>query len=370
MERKGTAVLPLHYGHPPEYLYKRMITLGGYISDLIIERFGVDELLQKLSDPFWFHSMSLAIGFDWNSSGTTTTTLSALKEYYSSHLSSVRILGGKGQSMSFIGHELDKLVSDGFLAEGTAMGIREKAKRIARIDENLLQDGYDLYLQFLVIHDSGKWVIIQQGLNSGLRMARRYHWHHRTSGNLIDDGRNGISAEFVHDSVLDLSTRVSEPNRKSMVEITRERPESLIQYANPKGLPRGQSTLDGSRPLGKVLNMDVRINWKKLREIYEYEPADFESLMNFKGAGKSTLRALSYLAEVVYGDTPSFRDPVKFSFAVGGKDGIPKPVNTFDYDAAIGFFREALSGTEMQREALNRLMRSMARYSYSRSSVS
>ncbi|MEM3675880.1 MAG: DUF763 domain-containing protein [Thermoplasmataceae archaeon] len=362
--RSGTAILPLHFGHPPEYLYRRMIVLGGTISDLILEKFGSDEFLSKLADPFWFHSLSLAIGFDWNSSGTTTTTLTALKEYFSKKADSIRILGGKGQTMSEIGPELNAAVAEGFIPERTAAEIRGKAKAIARVDENLLQDGYNLYMQFIVIHDSGKWTIIQQGLNSDQRMARRYHWNHRTSGNLIDDGRNGISAFSVQEAVLDLSTAVSSKNREAIVAVSKERPERLKQYSRVSSLRlNGQTSLDGTAYWGKVLNMDYRINWNTLRELYEYDPSNFIDVMNFKGIGKSTLRALSYLAEVIYGDPPSFRDPVKFSFAVGGKDGVPKPINRFDYDRAIEFYSEALSGSPERKKVLDNIIRSLARYS-------
>ncbi|MCL4340924.1 MAG: DUF763 domain-containing protein [Candidatus Thermoplasmatota archaeon] len=357
MEKKGSAVLPLHYGHPPEYLYRRMVKLGGIMSDLIIERFGVSDYLEKLSDPFWFHSLSLAIGFDWNSSGTTTATLGALKEYFWKRADpGVFILGGKGAHISEISGEFELLVSRGIISESKAHKIKEDARRIAKVDQNLLQDGFDLYMQFLILDHSGKWAIVQQGMNAEQRMARRYHWLHRSSLDFLNDGRNGISSTFVAHRPLNLSTSRSSRNRDGMLEMARDNPlryRHILQSGS-------QRTLDSFNLNEPVLRMDYRINWERLRQIYEYQPTDFQELAFMQGVGKSTIRALSYLSEIVYGDPPSFTDPVKFSFALGGKDGVPKPVNVADYDRAIEYFSELLRGTTLHDSTLENLSRKMS----------
>ena len=356
MERKGSAILPLHYGHPPEYLYRRMVKLGGLISDLIIERFGVEEYLEKVSDPFWFHSLSLAIGFDWNSSGTTTATLSAIKEHYSRLKDTpVFILGGKGRHLGEMAAESTEIVSTGALSESKMHRIMEDARRIARVDQNLLIDGFDLYMQFLVLDTHGKWSIVQQGMNPQQRMARRYHWISRTGLDFFNDGRNGISAPREMDRVVDLTTGASEGNRRSMLEMAREDP---FRY-RMKLIEGPQRTLDNFQNQQDVLRLDYRINWAKMREIYEYQPSSFQDIAFMKGMGRSTIRALSYLAEIIYGEKPSFRDPVKFSFAVGGKDGVPKPVNVADYDRAIEFYSEVLRGTRERDATLEHLARKL-----------
>lgn len=357
MERKGSAVLPLHYGHPPEYLYRRMVKLGGIVSDLIIERFGVEDYLERLSDPFWFHSLSLAIGFDWNSSGTTTATLGALKEYFwKSADPDVYILGGKGTHISEMGSEFDALVARGTISESKAHRIREDARRIAKVDQNLLQDGFDLYMQFLIIDQTGRWAIVQQGMNPEERIARRYHWLHRTSLDFLNDGRNGISSTIIVDKPLDLSTARSATNREGMLEMARENP-MRYRYSLQSGSQRSLDSFNRDEPL---LRLDYRIDWNRMRQIYEYQPKDFQELAFMNGVGKSTIRALSYLAEIVYGSKPSFTDPVKFSFALGGKDGVPKPVNVGDYDRAIEFFSEVLKGTRLRDTTLEKLSRRLA----------
>ena len=364
MERKGTALLPLHYGHPPEYLYKRMVKLGGILSDLILEKFGNQTYMEKLSDPFWFHSLSLAIGFDWNSSGTTTATLSAIKEYFTRRNSDIHIIGGKGKRLSEMHTEMDALVREGRISESKSVRILEDARRIARVDQSLLQDDFDLYMQFLVMDENGRWAIVQQGMNPAQRMARRYHWIRRSGLDFINDYRNGISSEVVREQVLDLSTKASENNRHSMVSIGKENPERY-RYTIENG---PQRSLDNFQFPERHLRMDYRIDWSKLRAIYEYQPEDFQELAYMKGIGKSTIRALSYLAELVYGDEPSFRDPVKYSFAVGGKDGVPKPINRNDYDIAISFFKELLGQRRIGDLSLESIAAKLSRSSFQRTS--
>ncbi|MCL4330112.1 MAG: DUF763 domain-containing protein [Candidatus Thermoplasmatota archaeon] len=359
MPKSGSAFLPLHYGHPPVRLFRKMVELGGILSNLIIEKYGVEVLLEKLADPFWFHSLSLAIGFDWNSSGTTTTTLAALQEAMNSHDVDLRILGGKGARMGTVGQRSEQLVKDGFISESLLGNIRSTAKSIARVDQNLLQDGFDLYMQFICVTGKGRWTVVQQGMNSNERLARRYHWIDHKSSVLINDNRAGLSAERIEESVLDLSTMRSERNRNDMVELMKEKPERLRDRFNYGG----QTDLESFALEKKPLNLSMKVDWKKLREIYEYNPMDFSELMNQRGVGKSTLRAISYLAEIVYGDEPSFVDPVKYSFALGGKDGIPRPVDYADYQKCIDFYNEVLGNLKGGDKRLDRMAMNLSRLS-------
>lgn len=366
MGKSGSSILPLHFGHPPPYLFKRMVTLGGVLSSLIIEKFGTHTLIEKISDPFWFHSLSLAIGFDWNSSGTTTTTMGALKEYFLKNPGEVVVLGGKGEKMSALSEEMRALVNSGTVSDQYALSLKAKAKSIARVDQNLLQDGFDLYMQFIISDYKERWSIVQQGMNGIERMARRYHWIYDKSTDLLNDSRNGLSAEKIEPRVLDLSTARSEENRRSMVEIAAERTDNLV---NRFGYG-GQQTLDNFNLNRGLLDLNVRVNWKKLRSVYEYSPENFTQLISIPGVGKSTIRAISYLAEIVYGDAPSYADPVKFSFALGGKDGIPKPVNYADYDRCIEFYNEVLGNLKHENRDLDLIAKNLSRISYLKTSHS
>lgn len=364
MDRKGTANLPLHYGKPPEYLFKRMVKLGGIISDLIIQKFSPQKYLENLSDPFWFHSLSLATGFDWNSSGTTTATLSALKEYYSRHDGDVIIAGGKGKKMADISRELESTVSEGMLKESEAERIRLASKKVAKVDQDLLQDSFDLYMHFIIVDRKGNWVIVQQGMNQEVRMARRYHWINRSDLDFINDGRNGISSEKKVHRPMNLSTFESSRNRKLMIELARETPNNYRGQISSGP----QRTLENFTSPQKSLDMDVRINWNLMRSIYEYQPGNFEELMNLKGVGKSALRAISYMAELIYGESPSYEDPVKYSFALGGKDGIPKPVNVRDYDSVIAFYRDVLKDAD--NRSYDTVLRNLGKHSFEKTRIS
>ncbi|MEM0140011.1 MAG: DUF763 domain-containing protein [Ferroplasma sp.] len=342
MQNNGSSILPLHYGHPPEYLYSRMVKLGGIISDIMIKNYSTDFFLGRLGDPFWFHSLSLAIGFDWNSSGTTTATLSALKEY-AGKSDNIRILGGKGPHIGKIGIEFEELEKEGTLPSSTIEKIRKDAKTIGKVDEKLLQDGFDLYMQFIIIDYHGNYTIVNQGMNKKLGLARRYHWI-KNNRPFYDDKRNGISG-YENSGILDLSSKNSSKNRDSMIDVIKDNP---LRYSK-------QRSLDNFMESSPFLDLNYSINWDSMRNLYEYNPDSFDELMEIKGMSRSTLRALSYLAEIVYGNEPSFTDPVKFSFCLGGKDGVPKPVNVADYDMAIEFYNSVLKGNPCRENVLKRL---------------
>ncbi|WP_237265336.1 DUF763 domain-containing protein [Thermoplasma sp. Kam2015] len=358
MERRGISSLPLHYGHPPEYLFKRAVKLSGLMTELIVETYGTDEIIRRLADPFWFHSLSLVTGFDWNSSGTTVFTLSALKEYLSSRDIGVRVCGGKAGSMADMKTDLIDSEHSGVINDAEVYELYDNARRIAKIDNSLLQDGYDLYMQFLIVSAKGKHAVVQQGMNSDARLARRYHWI--IGDERVDvEGRYGVASEGTSENVLDLSAHESRDNRSAIVSSVRE--GEVWHFRTER-----QSTLDNySLPF---LDLSNRVNWSRLRNLYEYGVDDFEKIYMAKGIGKSTLRALSYIAEVIYGPKASFKDPVKFSFAVGGKDGIPKPVNVYDYDKAIEFFTDLMREKVLNIREKENIARSLARLSYLRTS--
>lgn len=352
MEKRGTSFLPLHYGKPPEILYKKIVEMTGYISEIICQTYGTKRFIELLSDPVWFHSLSLVTGFDWNSSGTTTTTLHALKDYSKKKDLSFFVAGGKGKHMK---NKRSEILNESQFINSNSIAVRliHDTDLVAKIDSNLLQDGYDLYIHSVVSDYSGNYSVVQQGMNPEHGMARRYHW-----GALPDklndvERRKGINSDGMEKNVLDLSSPLSRDTRNSMLKVIKEKPH-LSSGA--------QSSLDSF--MGeKVLNMAVRMPWEKLKLIYEFEPADMENLLLLNGVGKSAIRALCYISEVIMGAKPSREDPVRYSFAVGGKDGIPKPVNHKDYDAALSFFSEILRTSGIERDKRIRLISGLSKYS-------
>jgi len=84
-----------------------------------------------------------------------------------------------------------------------------------------------------------------------------------------------------------------------------------------------------------ILYLPKNLNWKALKNAYEIQPKSYEELLAIRGMGPATVRGLALISELIYGEKPSWKDPVKYSFAFGGKDGVPFPVNRKSMDKAI-----------------------------------
>ncbi len=176
MNRSGTADLPLHGGRVPEWLASRMQRLGTAIVESIVHHYGAAEFLARLSDPFWFQALGAVMGMDWHSSGITTSVLGALKRGLNprAHELGIYICGGRGKQSRKTPVELLALADRrGFDGDGLV-----RASRLAaRIDNNAIGDGFQLYLHSFVVTSTGDWAIVQQGMNERTKLARRYHWH-------------------------------------------------------------------------------------------------------------------------------------------------------------------------------------------------
>ena len=78
--RTGVANLPLHYGKAPPWLFQRMSRLAREITIILVSDSGTEEMLRRMSDPYWFQALGCVLGYDWHSSGVTTTVCGALKD--------------------------------------------------------------------------------------------------------------------------------------------------------------------------------------------------------------------------------------------------------------------------------------------------
>ncbi len=319
--RTGTANLPLHGGHAPPWLFKRMVRLGREITKAIIYEYSVEEFLRRLSDPFWFQAFSCVLGYDWHSSGTTTVTMGALKEALGPELGIV-VCGGKGK--------VSRKTPDEIVKFGDDVGLREKqierliytSKITAKVDNSALQDGYQLYHHTLVFDEKGRWVVIQQGMND--RYARRYHWKWDIE-DFVNEPHSGIDAQRIENNVLDMTSSMSKEARKVSVDAVNDF-KSL--------------TLPPNHP---ILKKDLtKRTIETLKKVSEMKPSNYEELLSLKGVGPKSIRALALISEIIYGTPPSWEDPVKFSFAHGGKDGYPYPVRRDIYDKSIEILRDAI----------------------------
>src|SRR6187549_1276413 len=171
MKRSGSADLPLHYGYVPKWLADRMAKLGFAITEAIILEYGKEEVLRRLSDPFWFQSLGAVMGMDWHSSGITTSVMGALKKSINplSRQLGIYICGGKGKHSKETPLELMRL------GERTGVDAEELvrcSKLSAKVDNTAIQDGFQLYLHNFIVSDTGQWTVIQQGMNPGNKTAR------------------------------------------------------------------------------------------------------------------------------------------------------------------------------------------------------
>jgi len=98
----------------------------------------------------------------------------------------------------------------------------------------------------------------------------------------------------------------------------------------------------------QILRMPRRIDWDAIKRAYEFQPGNYEQLLSIEGIGPGAVRALALVSEIIYGAKASWRDPVKYSFALGGKDGVPFPVDRRSYDETIQFMQTLIDKAKLE----------------------
>ena len=337
MKRSGTADLPLHGGRVPAWLAERMTLLGTVISECVIHSYGPSEFLTRLSDPFWFQALGAVMGMDWHSSGITTSVLGALKRGLNPRFSElgITICGGRGRHSRRTPDELIQFASQTGL---NGDQLARTSRLTARIDNNAIADGFQLYLHSFVIHKSGEWAVLQQGMNEGNRLARRYHWHSSAVRDFVSDPHTAIVGK-PQGTILNLVDSRADKAQHALLDIARE---------------AVQSSLDEIRKLVMPAHHDVRpadVDLKRLGAVlavaHEQDLRDFASFLLVEGLGPRTLQSLALVAEVVHGAPSRFADPARFSFAHGSKDGHPFPVPLKTYDESLALLRRALDAAKL-----------------------
>ena len=335
-QRTGIANLPLHYGKAPPWLFNHMTKLAREITIAITGEFGPGEMLRRLSDPFWFQAFGCVLGYDWHSSGVTTTVCGALKEGIKGLETDLGLFvaGGKGKTSRKTPAEIERA---GHLLKSNPSRLVYASRMAAKVDNSALQDGYQLYHHAFFFTVDGSWSVVQQGMNKGNRYARRYHWLGEEVTDFVCEPHSAICSQGKGEA-LNLVAAESEPARNTITQITlEEKPEkilTLLKRLKTLDLPsRHHLCLEDIHP--------DRLN-KTLLITYEHQPENFEKLLELQGVGPKTLRALSLISELVYEVPVSFRDPARYSFAHGGKDGHPYPVDRKTYDRSIEILHQAL----------------------------
>ena len=343
--RTGIANLPLHYGKVPPWLFSRMVKLAR----------GSEEMLRRLSHPYWFQAFGCILGYDWHSSGVTTTLCGALKEALKGMERDLDLFvaGGKGRTSRRTPAEIEGWAD---LTSLNPAPLVYASRMSAKVDSSAVQDGYQLYHHTFLFTTRGSWTVIQQGMNETNRYARRYHWLGEAVTNFVNEPHSAILSD-ARGQALNLVASESDPARTTIADIaTSEKPEkTLAELKRLKTL-----NLPSHHSIG-VSDLHPDSLSKILLSTYERQPQDFEQLLGLSGVGAKTIRALSLISELVYGVAPSYRDPARYSFAHGGKDGIPYPVDRKTYDQSIELLSNAINKTRLglseKTEAFNRLNR-------------
>lgn len=381
---RGIATFTLDRGKCPPWLFERMVDLGGEMIQVLVEEYGPEVFIRRIADPVWFQSLGTVLAFDWNASGLTTILTAALKEAIREREEELGlfICGGKGRQSLKTPDELNKWGEKLALADGQTESLIYNSRMSAKVDSSLVQDGFQIYHHTLFFTKSGTWSVVQQGMNTEQGSARRYHWHSDTIRDLIVEPHAGIISQSLSrdNRVLNLTASESESSRNLSLELAQSGQGTLMKdlklldnyttkdskMARVRSQYGEQLTLlelrDHEFHTHPVLNetfSDSPYLKKIFRKINDVQPRDYERLLAMEGVGPKTLRALALVSEVIYGASNSYRDPARYSFAHGGKDGTPYPVKRSVYDESIRMLRQAVRksniGPYQKERAVERL---------------
>lgn len=369
MFRSGFANLPLHGGKAPSWLTSRMRRLAREIVNSIVEEYGPNMLIRRLSDPYWFQAFGCVLAYDWHSSGVTTVVTGILKGVLSPEEHGVALCGGKGKTSRKTPSDIE-IAGDKFgFCEKTVDKLIYSSRLAAKVDNAAIQADYQLYHHAFLLARDGKWAIIQQGMSAQDRSARRYHWLGEKLSSFVVEPHNAIACDFRREKALNMVAEQSEGARRASVDLSKEPTKKLFRLIQSSVRPRSQASIhswlpktsDSWNQTETTLNMPRNINWDTLARVYEFQPQNYEDLLSIHGVGPATVRGLALVAELVYGEEPSWEDPVKFSFAYGGKDGVPFPVDRKAMDQSVEILREAIQkakvGCKEQIQCLQQLRR-------------
>ena len=321
----------------PQWLAERMAKLGTAITEAIVHDYGTSAFLSRLSDPFWFQALGAVMGMDWHSSGITTAVMGALKRGLGPRADElgIYICGGRGRFSRNTPQELRSIAERRGL---NGESLVRTSRLTARVDNNAIGDGFQIYLHSFVATSNGEWAVVQQGLNDRSGMARRYHWHSATVRDFVAEPHNGIVGEN-QGMIMNLVDARAKPAQIALLDIAREKPETTLAAARHLWLPSHHKV--------RAQNIDLRRLGAVLAVAYERELHQFAELLLLERLGPRTLQALALVAEVVHGAPIRFSDPARFSFAHGGKDRHPFPVPLKTYDESLDFLRTSLDSAKL-----------------------
>lgn len=357
--QRGIATFTLDYGKCPKWLFDRMVMLGREMMHVIVSEEGPDAFIRRIGDPVWFQSLGTVLAFDWNASGLTTILTAALKEAIrgEEHNLGIFICGGKGKTSRKTPDEIFTWGSRLAFSEKNTRALSYNSRMAAKVDSALIQDGFQIYHHTFFFTKNGAWTVVQQGMNKENQTARRYHWHSETAKDLIREPHSGISSQINISNVLNMTANESEKNREISADLTHQSfgvlmkdIQLLRRYYSPLSKMVSLGNGEGKQlTLLELENKEFKTHpvvmedfsksaylEKILWKLCDEQPESYEKLLSTQGVGPKTIRALALVSEVIYGAKPSYEDPARYSFAHGGKDATPYPVDKKIYDETIG----------------------------------
>jgi len=375
--KRGVATFTLDYGKCPAWLFERMVKLGKEIVYVLIEEYGPDEFIKRISDPVWFQSLGTVLAFDWNSSGLTTILTAALKEAIRGEEKEIGIFicGGKGKTSRKTPQEIKDWEEKLSLSKEKVDTLIYNSRMAAKVDNSLIQDGFQIYHHSFFFSQNWVWAVVQQGMNTIEQTARRYHWFSEKITDLVCEPHTGISSETFQVNVLNLVSKESEETRKISTELVQTSFKSIMKdieilrrHSSPLSQMVSLKSGENQLTLLKLEDTEFRyhpitLSSKYLEKILAYltfkKPKTYEQLLATEGVGPKTIRALALVAEVIYGAKPSYQDPARYSFAHGGKDATPYPVDTKTYDQTIAILKKAINKAKIDLTDKKRALSSM-----------
>ncbi|MCR8433449.1 MAG: DUF763 domain-containing protein [Candidatus Korarchaeota archaeon] len=374
MRRVSTFELRLHEGKAPPWLITRMEKVAKPILELLVINFGTTELLRRLADPLWFQALSYVLGYDWDSSGVTTVTIGVLKGICTPDLG-LMIAGGKGRRSLRTPEEIVKIAQTFGFSESKTASLIRASRLAAKVDNAVLQDEHKLYHHAMLIDKNGNWAVIQQGMCPARKTARRYHWTSLSLKSFVIDPHE-IIGDVRLPIVLNMASSESINAQKVSLDLVKDGIESLKKdYSKLMRLAKRLAPLDKfltntpdniSLPGElRIKLIPMRLNWEALNKAYEIQPSSYEELVEIKGLGPGTIRALALIAELIYDAKVCWKDPIRYTFAHGGKDGVPYQVNVKRMEEVAEFLESIIEdlsiGKREKLEMLNRLSRLVPR---------
>ncbi len=367
---RGIATFTLDYGKCPKWLFDRMVALSKEIVEIMIMEYGPDEFIKRMGDPVWFQSLGTVLAFDWNASGLTTILTAALKEAIrgAERQYGIFICGGKGKTSLKTPEQIDFWANRLNLPDALGNSLIHNSKMSAKVDSSLIQDNYALYHHCFMFSKNGSWTVIQQGMNTENKTARRYHWHSDKPKDLIEEPHTGIASQlFLKTPTLDMTAKESGENRKISLELANSNYQTIMKdiqilrrHSSSLSKMKSVRVAENQLTLLELSDEDftthpvVNENFSKSKYLEKIiyiltdkKPENFEKMLMTPGVGPKTIRALSLVSEVIYGAAASYKDPARYSFAHGGKDSIPFPVDTKTYDQSIEILKKVINKSKI-----------------------